>query len=467
MPKSIPCSIAWSHSWTVSESDVVADLSHDRHAARGLARHELVHALALVERERPELAHHAPQKMPSTPQPVDVAVDRGAECVLVDLPAVRRERSGDRDPEALDLLAGQLLRGRRRAHVHAVILANDCGTVAMHVRDADRTRARQERSARRVARGVPRSLRPDAAHPPVRGGDPAPVPQGRGARHDAPVRGPGGRRRRRLLGARARRLRRRHLPRPRPRARQGHGPRSARGRDARPRDRGLRRARGVHERDRPRARPRRLLRHRRRQHRAPPPAPAISAQRQGKRRGRVLRRRRDEPGVLPRVPELGRRSSTCRSCSSARTTSTASSRRWRASRPAATSRIRAAAFGMPVAGRRRQRPLGGATRPRWRRSNAPAAAAGRRCWSARPTATSATRSPTRRSTGPPSEVEHWLARDPLDADPRTAARPRPEQRRARGEGAPRSTRRWTARSRAHSAAPYPDPDSTPARSSTS
>src|ERR687891_1790305 len=66
----------------------------------------------------------------------------------------------------------------------ALILANDCCTVAVNGRDTDRAHPREEGPARRVARGVPRSLRPDASHPPVRAGDPPAGPEGGGARPD-------------------------------------------------------------------------------------------------------------------------------------------------------------------------------------------------------------------------------------------------------------------------------------------
>ena len=62
------------------------------------------------------------------------------------------------------------------------------------------------------------------------------------------------------------------------------------------------------------------------------------------------------------------------------------------------------------------RPGGG--RPRAR------AAAARRCSSARPTGTTATRSPTRRRTARRSELEHWLAARPAAARARAPARRR-------------------------------------------
>ena len=72
------------------------------------------------------------------------------------------------------------------------------------------------------------------------------------------------------------------------------------------------------------------------------------AQAPRRRRGRLLRRRRHQPGLLPRVPELRQGRSRCRWSSSARTTSTASSRRSRTSPPG---EIRARAEALGHAGR--------------------------------------------------------------------------------------------------------------------
>ena len=126
-----------------------------------------------------------------------------------------------------------------------------------------------------------RALRPDAADPAVRGRDPPALPARRGARHDAPVRGPGGGRGRRLRGARPT-----ATASPAPTAATAtrsrrHRPRAARRRDARARDRDLRRPCRIDERRRPRARPGRLLRHRRRRRSAPPPAPRCRRKRTG------------------------------------------------------------------------------------------------------------------------------------------------------------------------------------------
>ena len=57
---------------------------------------------------------------------------------------------------------------------------------------------------RRATRAYLDALRADAADPPLRAGDAPALPRGRGARHDPPLRRPGGRRRRRLHGARPR-----------------------------------------------------------------------------------------------------------------------------------------------------------------------------------------------------------------------------------------------------------------------
>ena len=89
---------------------------------------------------------------------------------------------------------------------------------------------------------------------------------------------------------------------------------------------------------------------------------ALAITLQGRRPGGrgVLRRRRHQPGHLPRVPESRRRCGSCRSCSCARTTSTRSaprtgtpprSSRWRSARPR---------YGIPGSRDRRQRRARGA-----------------------------------------------------------------------------------------------------------
>ena len=86
---------------------------------------------------------------------------------------------------------------------------------------------------------------------------------------------------------------------------------------------------------------------------------ALALRAQRRRGGRVLRRRHGEPRLLPRVPELRQGASRCRSCTSARTTSTASSRRWRTSPPGEIRRA-PEAMEIPAEHDRRQRRLGGA-----------------------------------------------------------------------------------------------------------
>ncbi len=116
------------------------------------------------------------------------------------------------------------------------------------------------------------------------------------------------------------------------------------------------------------------------------------------RRGRLLRRRRHEPGLLPRVPELrpggepaGRlrlREQLLR-----RVHADAEGHR-RGRHRRARGRVRDAGPRSSTA-----TTCGRSARPRARRSSAPAAATARRCSRPRPTATTATRSPTPRRTG--------------------------------------------------------------------
>ena len=107
-----------------------------------------------------------------------------------------------------------------------------------------------------------------------------------------------------LSRAGARRLPGRHVSGPRARARQGDRSRAAGGRDARPRHRRVRRPCRLDERDRPRARAGRLLRDRRRIDRGRAGRRAVG-QAPGPGVGGTVRRRRHQPGVLPRVPEHG------------------------------------------------------------------------------------------------------------------------------------------------------------------
>ena len=220
------------------------------------------------------------------------------------------------------------------------------------------------------------ALPADAAHPPLRGRGPVAVPARRGARHDAPVLGPGGGARSACAARSGREDRVAGTYR-------GHGHALALGVEPQALlDELLGRATGVcggragsMNVDRPRAPADRLLRDRRRLASPRRPAPRSRSSATRRRRGRLLRRRRDQPGLLPRVPELRRRSSGCRSSSSARTTATASSRRARTSPPGRSPTARAA-LGMPAETDRRQRRLGGPRDRRARRSSAPAPATG-------------------------------------------------------------------------------------------
>ena len=205
----------------------------------------------------------------------------------------------------------------------------------------DRSRGSDRRRRRADARALP----PHAADPALRGGRPVALPEGRGARHDAPLQRRGGlgdrRRQRRSAG----RSRGRHLPRPRPRARGRHLAAGPARRAARALDRRLRRPRRLDERDRPRARPDRLLRHRRR-------LDLGRARRlAGAARARATWRSRTSATARPTRPistsaSTSRASSRCPPCSCARTTSTASSRRWSRSPPA---QIRARAEALDIA----------------------------------------------------------------------------------------------------------------------
>ena len=205
--------------------------------------------------------------------------------------------------------------------------------------------------------------------------------------------------------------------------------------------------------DRPRARPRRLLRDRRRQHRGRHRRRAVG-QAPGPRRRRVLRRRRDQPGLLPRVPELRRGLElpvvfvcennlygefTPMAAVTAGGDIAARARRRSASRPSVVdgNDLRA----VRDSGRRGRR-----ARPR--------AAAARRCSSATPTATSATPKSDPATYRPEGELEHWQPRDPL-----LVARERlldAASPRRRSTAPRRSPRESTAPSRRRSPPPYPD-----------
>ena len=142
------------------------------------------------------------------------------------------------------------------------------------------------------------------ADPRLRGARAVPVPARRGVRHDASLLGSGGSGgglRERLARRRSRRL---HLSRPRPPARAMGAEPEALLAELLGRSTGDQRRPGrLDEHRRPGPRPDRLLRDRRRQHRRGHGRGA-RVTRHRRDRSRVLRRRRDEPGVLLRVPQL-------------------------------------------------------------------------------------------------------------------------------------------------------------------
>ena len=72
-----------------------------------------------------------------------------------------------------------------------------------------------------------------------------------------------------------------------------------------------------------------------------------AARRQGQRRGLLLRRRRRRRGRVPRGAQHLPRCGSCRSSSSARTTSTRPTTRWPSQHPLADIAAHAAAYGMP------------------------------------------------------------------------------------------------------------------------
>ena len=247
----------------------------------------------------------------------------------------------------------------------------------------------------------------------------------------------------------------RHLPRARPRPGQGNGSGAARGGDAGARDRRLRGPRRLDERGRSGPRSGRLLRHRRREHRRRHRSGGHGqAQRTGG--GGVLRRRRREPGLLPRVPQLRQgarpaRGVRLREQLLRRVHPDGAGDRGPGHRRA-RGRLR-----RPLAGGRRQR-RGGRSRGRPGRGGARTrAATARRCSSARPIATTATRSPIPRSTGPRrrwsagSSATRWWSRacgSPSSACPTriwTAAAASAKERMQRA-------------SEAALEAPYPDPE---------
>ena len=137
--------------------------------------------------------------------------------------------------------------------------------------------------------------------------------------------------------------------------------------------------------------------------------------------GGVLRRRRGQPGVLPRVPQLRRCSDGCRLSSCARTTSTASSRPCLRDRRGTdrTSAERIRHPGVEVDGNESSR---SAPRPRGDRRARAAAAALLECHTYRHKGHSRHDDPRRYR--PDEELEGWLVRDPLTLAERRSSRAR-------------------------------------------
>ncbi len=149
-------------------------------------------------------------------------------------------------------------------------------------------------------------LPPDAAHPADRGSDPVALPPRRDLRHDAPLLRPGGGRGRSRARARGARPGRRHLPWTRARAGARRRSPGAARRDARTGDRDQRRPRRLDEHQLAEGSADRLVRDRRRHDRRGDRSGARPEA--GRGRCRVpVRRRRDEPGLRLRVPQLLRR----------------------------------------------------------------------------------------------------------------------------------------------------------------
>ena len=171
-------------------------------------------------------------------------------------------------------------------------------------------------------------------------------------------------------------------------------------------------------------------------------------------RGRILRRRRDEPGVLLRVPQLreGARPAGRLRLREQRL------RRVHADggRHGAADRRAGGGDGIADAPGRRDgrvgRPRVGARGDRAR----PRAAADRSSSRRGRTASSATRAATRASTGPPGELERWQERDPLIvAGRRLGAGDR--RRGAAGHRGRRATAELERIERSALAAPFPEP----------
>ena len=161
---------------------------------------------------------------------------------------------------------------------------------------------------------------------------------------------------------------------------------------------------------------------------------ALSAQAPGRRRGRLLRRRRHQPGYFHECLNFAK-VFTCRPSSCARTTSTASSRRCSAVTAGADIAARAAAYGMPA------RLVDG--NDLW--AVREAAARGRRPRPRAATGPTLLECQTYRHYGhsksdpakyrPEGELERWRERDPLDV---ARERLRRRRRRRAGRRRPRS-----------------------------
>ena len=190
-------------------------------------------------------------------------------------------------------------------------------------------------------------------------------------------------------------------------------------------------------------------------------ATGVGARAQAPRRrgGRLLRRRRHQPGLLPRVPELRQGPRRSRSSTSARTTSTASSRRSSSVTAGRDPRARRGRSGMPTRHHRRQRRLDGERRARPRRCERARAGGGPQF----------VESLTYRYVGhsrsdpgkyrKPGELDEWKLRDPL-----LVARAGLAERYGTTRGGARRRRRRRSRRpiaavvEAAKAAPFPDPE---------
>ena len=174
-----------------------------------------------------------------------------------------------------------------------------------HGRAKGDEREREQQYHRR--RGdAPRSLRHHAPHPRLRGQDRRPLPGRRRQGHGPQLQGRGGDRRRRLRHAARRRHHRLLSPRPRPLHRQGRAHRPHDGGADGPPDRLLPGPRRLHAHRRHGAQHHGRERHRGRGHAARHRRrPRRQAARDGPGGGRLLRRRRLQPGRLPRIAQPG------------------------------------------------------------------------------------------------------------------------------------------------------------------